>query len=69
MVYDISIGTQSDSDLAQLTVYIHALASAQDSPWRDQAPNGPIAYKKAPERRIPDSAILRSRRSPQPGAM
>lgn len=56
-VYDVKTGSQRDSDLAQVMIYMYALPLVRESPWEGRSVDGRIVYKDEVEKYIPASAI------------
>ena len=56
-VYDVKTGSQKDSDVAQVMIYMYALPLVAGSPWEGKSLDGRLVYKDGTEKYIPTSAI------------
>ena len=53
MVYDVKTGSQRDSDVAQVMIYMYALPLVTGSPWEGKSLDGRLVYGDGMEKYIP----------------
>ena len=56
-VYDVKTGSQRDSDVAQVMIYMYALPLVHDSSCKGKSLDGGLVYADGTEKYIPASAV------------